>query len=189
MSCCRYEENPRCAFDQDRLNFAVHVRLGDRREFQDGNDEYFQLLELIMDDITAEVVQKGLLAPLFHVFSETLVPCPSGEAGLFDEFTRWPVGVDKVRDTISGCMRNGGWRPLAPIRSPCTADTINGAHEPSALELPSLCLDFPYSFFASGSVMCHNRCSFPQRHDCTIARAFAVSKPRTWFGRLGLAGR
>lgn len=97
---CRYDENPECAFGEDRLNFAVHVRMGDRREWQDGSEEYFQLLELIMGAITAEVADRGLQAPLFHVFSETLVPCPSGEAGLFDEFPTWPVGVDQVRTQI-----------------------------------------------------------------------------------------
>lgn len=70
--------------------------MGDRREFQDGNLEYFQLLELVMSTIEAEVVDKGLPKPLFHIFSETLVPCPSGETGLFDEFPTWPVDVDQV---------------------------------------------------------------------------------------------
>eukprot|EP00903_Cladosiphon_okamuranus_P019865 g18259.t1 len=96
-----YDEVPKCAFDQGRLNFALHVRLGDRREFQDGSDEYFQLLEQIMNTITVEVVQRGLQAPLFHVFSETLVPCPPEETGLFDEFPRWPVGIDKIQECLA----------------------------------------------------------------------------------------
>lgn len=78
--------------------------MGDRREFQDGDEGYFQLLELIMATISTEVAGKGLENPLFHVFSETLVPCPSGEAGLFDEFPTWPVGVDQVRKYMKlGC--------------------------------------------------------------------------------------
>eukprot|EP00903_Cladosiphon_okamuranus_P019481 g17914.t1 len=96
-----YDEDPKCAFDQGRLNFALHVRLGDRRGFQEGNGEYFQLLEHIMDTIAVEVVQRGLQVPLFHVFSETLVPCPPEETGLFDEFPRWPVVVDKIQECFA----------------------------------------------------------------------------------------
>lgn len=93
---CRYDENPNCAYSQGRLHFAVHVRMGDRREFQAVNVEYFELLEVIMNTISVEVLSRGLQTPLFHVFSETLVPCPSKETGLFDEFPTWPVGVDQV---------------------------------------------------------------------------------------------
>lgn len=93
----RYDEHPQCSYGEGRLHFAVHVRMGDRREFQDANSRYFDLLEVIMEDISAEVLRKGMAKPLFHVFSETLAPCPSGAAGLFDEFPTWPVGVDKVR--------------------------------------------------------------------------------------------
>lgn len=86
----------------------MHVRMGDRREWQDGSAEYFELLELIMGTISAEVVGRGLQAPLFHVFSETLVPCPSGEEGLFDEFPTWPVGVDQVSTIpVVRCVQHG----------------------------------------------------------------------------------
>lgn len=95
--CPRYDENPKCSFGKDRMHFALHVRMGDRREFQDGNLEYFQLLELIMKTIAEEVVYMGLPKPLFHIFSETLAPCPSEETGLFDEFPTWPVSLDQVR--------------------------------------------------------------------------------------------
>lgn len=71
------------------------------------------MLELIMDTISAEVVGRGLQTPLFHVFSETLAPCPSGEAGLFDEFPMWPVGVDKVRALRWGVACITGWRTVA----------------------------------------------------------------------------
>eukprot|EP00752_Nemacystus_decipiens_P015660 g13975.t1 len=94
----RYSEKPKCGFGPDRLHFAVHVRLGDRREFQDADEEYFQRLQLIMDTVTAEVVRRELRAPLFHVFSETLAPCPSEETGLFDEFPTWPVRMEQIQE-------------------------------------------------------------------------------------------
>lgn len=95
----RYDGNHNCSFGKDRLHFAVHVRMGDRQAFLDGNLEYFQLLERIMKVIAAEVANKGLPKPLFHIFSETLAPCPSEETGLFDEFPTWPVSLDQVRKT------------------------------------------------------------------------------------------
>eukprot|EP00904_Undaria_pinnatifida_P012050 jgi/Undpi1/7976/HiC_scaffold_24.g10448.m1 len=95
-----YDDNLECAFARDRLNFSVHVRMGDRRAFQAGTLEYFNLLEAFMGTVSSEVVNKGLEPPLFHVFSETLMPCPSSETGLFDEFPWWPV----VRDQIPVCL-------------------------------------------------------------------------------------
>lgn len=93
----RYDGNPKCSFGNDRVHFAVHVRMGDRRAFQDGNNaDYFQLLELLMETIVEDVVNMGLPKPLFHIFSETLAPCPSEETGLFDEFPTWPVSLDQV---------------------------------------------------------------------------------------------
>eukprot|EP00904_Undaria_pinnatifida_P013653 jgi/Undpi1/9418/HiC_scaffold_27.g11875.m1 len=91
-----YDENPECAYDSARLNVAIHVRMGDRREFQDGSLDYFALLDLFMATVSQQVVGKGLVPPLFHIFSETLVPCPSGETGLFDEFPVWPVELDQI---------------------------------------------------------------------------------------------
>ncbi|CAM9365547.1 unnamed protein product, partial [Laminaria digitata] len=70
-----YEEHPECAYDPARLNFAIHVRMGDRRVILGETREYFHLLEMFMDTVSKEVVRKGLEAPLFHVFSETLIPC------------------------------------------------------------------------------------------------------------------
>ena len=93
----RYDEDSTCYYASTKLNFAIHIRLGDRRAFQDGNLEYFQLLELFMDTVSQEVVRKGLEPPQFHVFSETMIPCPSADSGLFEEFPTWPVKLDKVR--------------------------------------------------------------------------------------------
>lgn len=93
----RYDENPECAFSPEALDFAVHVRMGDRREFLDGgNDGYFQLLETFMGTISAGVLERGLPQPVFHIFSETLKPCPSQITGLFDEFPAWPVDLNEV---------------------------------------------------------------------------------------------
>ncbi|CAM9177227.1 unnamed protein product, partial [Hapterophycus canaliculatus] len=91
-----YDDHPYCLFDEGREHFAVHVRMGDRRAFYDGNPEYFALLETIMSTITEELRNKGLRDPLFHVFSETLIPCPSEATGLFEEFPAWPVELDQV---------------------------------------------------------------------------------------------
>ena len=96
----RYDENPECAFSGTHLNVAIHVRLGDRREFQEGSVDYFQLLDLFMDTVSREVVGKGLERPQFHIFSETVIPCPSAQTGLFDEFPTWPVELDEVRPRI-----------------------------------------------------------------------------------------
>lgn len=82
----RYDENPTCDFGAGRLNVAIHIRLGDRREFQAGTLEYFQLLDLLMQTVSHGVLGKGLKPPLFHVFSETLAPCPSEATCLFDEY-------------------------------------------------------------------------------------------------------
>ena len=67
--------------------------MGDRRHYfrHEESEQYFILLELFMDTVSKEVVRKGLDPPVFHVFSETLVPCPSEDTGIFDEFPSWPV--------------------------------------------------------------------------------------------------
>ena len=92
----RYDDDIECAHAPDSLNFAIHVRMGDRRAFQEGTLEYFKLLERFMDAVSSEVVKKGLEPPLFHVFSETLEACPKSDTGLFDEFPSWPVVLDQV---------------------------------------------------------------------------------------------
>lgn len=99
-SCSRYDENLDCAYDPTRLNVAIHVRMGDRREFQDGTLNYFRLLDVFMHTVSQTVVGKGLAPPLFHIFSETLLPCPSEQSGFFDEFPAWPVQLDQVRGKL-----------------------------------------------------------------------------------------
>ena len=70
----RYDDDLECAYAPDRLNFALHVRMGDRRAFQEGTLEYFALLEQFMDTVSTEVTKKGRDPPLFHIFSETIIP-------------------------------------------------------------------------------------------------------------------
>ena len=74
--------------------------MGDRREFQDGTLNYFRLLDVFMHTVSQTVVGKGLAPPLFHIFSETLLPCPSKQSGFFDEFPAWPVQLDQVRGKL-----------------------------------------------------------------------------------------
>lgn len=94
---------PECAFDPERLNFGIHVRLGDRvKANPDRHNEYFNKLKAFMDTVTKIVVEKGWDAPLFHVFSETLEPCPHPATGYFDEFPIWPVEMDQVRNIRVG---------------------------------------------------------------------------------------
>lgn len=65
--------------------------MGDRRVMLGESPEYFHLLELFVDTVSKEVVRRGLEPPLFHVFSETLIPCPPEDTGTFHEFPSWPV--------------------------------------------------------------------------------------------------
>ena len=81
--------------------------MGDRRAFLEESNRYFELLEGVMDTISVEVVGKGLAEPQFHIFSETLTPCPSEESGLFHEFPTWPVSIDEVRQT--SCRQDLVW--------------------------------------------------------------------------------
>lgn len=71
--------------------------MGDRRAYQGGSLDYFRLLDVFMNTFSEEVVGMGLKTPLFHIFSETLLQCPSLETALFDEFPTWPVQRDQVR--------------------------------------------------------------------------------------------
>lgn len=70
--------------------------MGDRRGIQEDNLDYFELLESFMDTVSREVVGLGQASPLFHVFSETLKPCPSADTGRFDEFPTWPLDLAQV---------------------------------------------------------------------------------------------
>ena len=92
--------------------------MGDRRGLQQATLEYFQLLDNFMEAVTEGVVGKGHAAPTFHVFSETLFPCPSEANGTFTEFPVWPVEMDQVKkkkneNKDSGCggtVRTDGLR-------------------------------------------------------------------------------
>lgn len=76
--------------------------MGDRRDLERVTPAYFSLLEDFMRTLTEEVEGRGHAAPMYHVFSEALYPCPSRENGTFSEFPRWPVERDQVRKTASG---------------------------------------------------------------------------------------
>lgn len=47
--------------------------------------------------VSEAVKAEGQLPPVFHIFSETVEPCPSEETGVFDEFPDWPLEADEVR--------------------------------------------------------------------------------------------
>lgn len=81
-----YSSSPR------ELNFAIHVRLGDRAaKLNKSIDDYLGYLNVFMYILTAAVTDRGLDQPIFHVFSETALPCPSEENRTFPEFPLWPV--------------------------------------------------------------------------------------------------
>lgn len=75
--------------------------MGDRRDIEPVTPQYFLLLEDFMRALTEEVEAKGHPAPMFHVFSESLYPCPSQENGTFNEFPPWPVERDQVSRVAS----------------------------------------------------------------------------------------
>jgi len=80
------------------LNFAIHIRLGDRITVQQGFESSYEgYIKAFMDTVAASVTRRGLGTPLFHVFSETSLPCPSEENGTFPEFPTWPVDTYQVR--------------------------------------------------------------------------------------------
>lgn len=95
-SLCRYDQAPDCSYGSSELNFALHLRMGDRREIEQVTFEYFEYLDDFMDTVTQAVLDKGRDAPMFHVFSEALMPCPSTVNGTFAEFPLWPVEMDQV---------------------------------------------------------------------------------------------
>lgn len=108
--CCsdRFDASQQCGFDNTRLNFGIHIRMGDRRQFVSTDLEYFRLLDAFMNTVTAQVQALGLPPPIFHVFSETSRPCPSRDTGVFEEFSAWPpVEWSQVRQ---GIERGGGLR-------------------------------------------------------------------------------
>lgn len=76
------------------------MRLGDRKDQQGDSlssfpGDYFALLEAFMDTVTSAVVTRGHERPVFHIFSETHLPCPSDD-GSFPEFPDWPVEMGEV---------------------------------------------------------------------------------------------
>lgn len=75
----------------------MHLRLGDRSKLiEEDFNEYVALLEAFMDKVTKSLVSRGHDKPVFHVFSETSLPCPSSGSGIFDELPTWPVEIDQV---------------------------------------------------------------------------------------------
>lgn len=111
-----------CAFDPSRLNFAIHVRLGDRTKIQGIDAEYYELLDLFMDTVTSAVLAKGLSPPLFHIFSETSQPCPPADSRIFEEFSMWPpVDPYEVRLRWGRRAKSAAPTPYAGRRfaSPC----------------------------------------------------------------------
>lgn len=92
----RYNHTPVCHYEMSELNFALHVRLGDRKTIEPVTAEYFGLLESFMETVAKGVEKMGHATPAFHVFSETLSPCPSADTGTFHEFPEWPVKADQV---------------------------------------------------------------------------------------------
>ena len=96
--------------------------MGDRTSIQgDPHSSYFDRLHDFMDVVTEAVVAKGLFAPMFHIFTETKLPCPSGETGVFPEFPAWPVEVDEVCFLLH---RNPHWAPT--VKSYTTAPPFGG---------------------------------------------------------------
>ena len=91
------EQQRKCLYDDERPHFAFHVRLGDRTGSVESMSSYIEHLEGVMDVISTATKEKEMRPPLFHVFTETLMPCPSQETGLFDEFLSWPIEADKVQ--------------------------------------------------------------------------------------------
>lgn len=57
---------------------------------------YVRLLEEFIEVVTNRVVDKTRNKPVFHIFSETALPCPSLHNGTFAEFPFWPVEIDQV---------------------------------------------------------------------------------------------
>ena len=95
--CPRYNEDLNCGFDSTRLNVAIHMRLGDIHLPFEVMSTYLSAVEELMDTVTEVVVDQGLEPPLFHVFSETMEPCPSLETNSFDEFPTWAIGSRQVK--------------------------------------------------------------------------------------------
>ena len=84
------------------LNFAIHVRLGDRTAYLHGFEaDYVDYMQSFMDTVTNAVIRRGLDSPRFHIFSETFYPCPQEESRTFREFPAWPVEEYQVLTLFS----------------------------------------------------------------------------------------
>lgn len=70
----------------------------------EANDEYFRLLEAFMEMVAGRLLARGYDMPVFHVFSETSLPCPDAGNGTFEEFPLWPVEVDQVSTHLHQCF-------------------------------------------------------------------------------------
>ena len=77
------------------------MRQGDIRLPFEILSKYLSALEELMDTVTEVVEEKGLEPPLFHIFSETIKPCPSLETKSFDEFPTWAIESHEVKKAKS----------------------------------------------------------------------------------------
>lgn len=59
--------------------------------------EYRRRLDKLMFAVSAAVEAGWQSSPLFHIFSETVEPCPAEETGAFDELPDCPLEGNEVR--------------------------------------------------------------------------------------------
>eukprot|EP00752_Nemacystus_decipiens_P017727 g15895.t1 len=117
-----YDQAPECEYASSELNFALHLRMGDRRDIERVTPGYFSLLEDWMRTVAEEVEGRGHAAPMFHVFSEALYPCPSWENRTFNEFPLWPVERDQIPPCVDAkipedCPEKVAGHSCPPARS------------------------------------------------------------------------
>ena len=77
------------------------MRLGDVLLPFESLSKYLTAIEEMMGVMTEVVEEKGLEPPLFHIFSETIKPCPSLETNSFDEFPAWAIEPQQVKKAQS----------------------------------------------------------------------------------------
>ena len=95
----RFNHAPECMYSSlpQELDFAIHVRLGDRTTYVNGFEaDYMDKIQTFMDTVANAVTRRGFDSPRFHVFSETFYPCPQEESRTFREFPAWPVEEHQV---------------------------------------------------------------------------------------------
>ncbi|CAN0282812.1 unnamed protein product [Ascophyllum nodosum] len=71
--------------------------MGDRRPAKRDQLRYFKQIEVFMTTVSEVVLEQGMQPPLFHIFTETALPCPDPKTGLFPEFPMWPVELDQAK--------------------------------------------------------------------------------------------